>query len=282
MDLNKTFEDKVYAGVLGKIIGVYLGRPFEGWYYDRIMKELGPINYYVNDKLDFPIHVTDDDLTGTFRFINALKHFNFDKNITAKQIGQTWLNYCLENQTVLAWAGKGILTEESAYMNLKQGIHAPESGSIAKNGKVIAEQIGAQIFIDGWGMVSPGDPEQAVDLAKRAGSVSHDGESVYGAQVVAAMEAYAFIEKDIKKIIEDSKKFVPNDSTIYKLISDIQDWSSGNLDWEQARSKIEDKYGYSKFPGNCHIVPNHALIILSLLFGDDDFQKSLMIVNTAG
>ena len=282
MNLDKVFEEKVYAGVLGKIIGVYLGRPFEGWYYDRIMEELGPINYYVNDKLDFPIHVTDDDLTGTFRFINALKHFNFDKNISPKQIGQTWLNYCLENQTVLAWAGKGILTEESAYMNLKQGIHAPESGSIAKNGKVIAEQIGAQIFIDGWGMVSPGDPEQAVDLAKRAGSVSHDGESVYGAQVVAAMEAYAFIEKDIKKIIEDSKKFVPNDSTIYKLISDIQDWSSGNLDWEQARSKIEDKYGYSKFPGNCHIVPNHALIILSLLFGDDDFQKSLMIVNTAG
>ena len=282
MNLDKVFEEKVYAGVLGKIIGVYLGRPFEGWYYDRIMEELGPINYYVNDKLDFPIHVTDDDLTGTFRFINALKHFNFDKNISPKQIGQTWLNYCLENQTVLAWAGKGILTEESAYMNLKQGIHAPESGSIAKYGKVIAEQIGAQIFIDGWGMVSPGDPEQAVDLAKRAGSVSHDGESVYGAQVVAAMEAYAFIEKDIKKIIENSKKFVPNDSTIYKLISDIQDWSSGNLDWEQARSKIEDKYGYSKFPGNCHIVPNHALIILSLLFGDDDFQKSLIIVNTAG
>ena len=282
MNLDKVFENKVYAGVLGKIIGVYLGRPFEGWYYDRIMEELGPINYYVNDKLDFPIHVTDDDLTGTFRFINALKHFNFDKNISPKQIGQTWLNYCIENQTVLAWAGKGVLTEESAYMNLKQGIHAPESGSIAQNGKVIAEQIGAQIFIDGWGMVSPGDPEQAVDLAKRAGSVSHDGESVYGAQVVAAMEAMAFIENDIKKIIEESKKFVPTDSTIYKLISDIQDWSSGNLDWEQARSKIEDKYGYSKFPGNCHIVPNHALIMLALLFGDDDFQKSLMIVNTAG
>ena len=33
---------------------------------------------------------------------------------------------------------------------------------------------------------------------------------------------------------------------------------------------------------NPHIVPNHALIILSLLFGDDNFQKSLMIANTAG
>ena len=103
MNLDKVFENKVYAGVLGKIIGVYLGRPFEGWYYDRIMEELGPINYYVNDKLDFPIHVTDDDLTGTFRFINALKHFNFDKNISPKQIGQTWLNYCLENQTCLLY-----------------------------------------------------------------------------------------------------------------------------------------------------------------------------------
>ena len=41
--------------------------------------------------------------------------------------------------------------------------------------------------------------KELVDLAKRAGSVSHDGESVYGAQVVAAMEAMAFIEKDIKK-----------------------------------------------------------------------------------
>ena len=282
MELNKTYEDKVYAGVLGKVIGVYLGRPFEGWHYDRIMEELGPINYYVNDKLNFPLHVTDDDLTGTFRFINALKHFNYDKNITAKQIGQTWLNYCLENQTVLAWRGRGVLTEPTAYMNLKQGIHAPESGSIKLNGKIMAEQIGAQIFIDGFGLVSPGDPELAVELAKKAGSVSNDGESIYGAQVVAAIEAYSFIETDIKKIIEESKKFIPKESEIFKLISDIQNWSSGNIDWEQARIKIDEKYGYSKFPMNPHIVPNHALIILSLLFGDDNFQKSLMIANTAG
>ena len=25
--------------------------------------------------------------------------------------------------------------------------------------------------------------------------------------------------------------------------------------------------------GNCHIVPNHARIILALLYGDDDFQN---------
>ena len=30
------------------------------------------------------------------------------------------------------------------------------------------------------------------------------------------------------------------------------------------------------------MVPNHALIIMALLHGEDDFRKSLMIVNTAG
>ena len=83
MELNKEYEEKVYSGVLGKIIGVYLGRPFEGWWYDRIIKELGPINYYVNDKLDFPLPVSDDDITGTFTFLRTFRECNYNKNITA-------------------------------------------------------------------------------------------------------------------------------------------------------------------------------------------------------
>ena len=50
MTTIKNYEEKVYAGVLGKIIGVYLGRPFEGWTHERIMKELGEIWYYVHEK----------------------------------------------------------------------------------------------------------------------------------------------------------------------------------------------------------------------------------------
>ena len=66
MPIPTGYEEKVYAGVLGKIIGVYLGRPFEGWDYDRIMRELGEVNYYVNDRLKAPLVVTDDDISGTF------------------------------------------------------------------------------------------------------------------------------------------------------------------------------------------------------------------------
>jgi hypothetical protein len=55
----------------------------------------------------------------------------------------------------------GNSTEHTAYLRLKSGIEAPNSGSMGLNGKVVAEQIGSQIFIDGWGMVAPGDPELA-------------------------------------------------------------------------------------------------------------------------
>ena len=72
MKLDKVYEEKVYAGVLGKLIGVYLGRPFEQWTHERILEELGEINYYVDEKLNVPLVVTDDDITGTFTFLSCL------------------------------------------------------------------------------------------------------------------------------------------------------------------------------------------------------------------
>ena len=99
---------KEFAGVLGKIIGVYLGRPFEGWDYKEISDQLGEINYYVHEKLNVPLIVTDDDISGTFTFIRALEDYHYSKDITPAQIGQTWLNYIIEKKTILWWGGSEI------------------------------------------------------------------------------------------------------------------------------------------------------------------------------
>ncbi len=282
MTLPPDYVQRVYAGVLGKIVGVYLGRPFEQWSHERIQAELGDIWYYVHDRLGLPLIVTDDDISGTFTFLRALPDYGNSRGLTPEQIGQTWLNYIIEKRTILWWGGVGNSTEHTAYMRLKHGVPAPLSGSIDLNSKVVAEQIGAQIFVDGWAMAAPGDPEFAAELARRAGSVSHDGESVYGAQVVAAMEAQAFVESDLNQLIDTAVRLIPADSLIYRLIAELRDWHAGEADWRKTRAKIAGKYGYDKYGGNCHIIPNHALIIFSLLYGGDDFQKSLMIVNSSG
>ncbi len=288
MPLPHDYAERVYAGVLGKIIGVYLGRPFEGWTYERIMAELGEVTYYVHGRRNAAVKnrmlvVTDDDISGTFSFLRALPDHGNSRDLTPAQIGETWLNYLIDRRTVLWWGGMGNSTEHTAYLRLKNGIPAPLSGSIELNGAEVAEQIGAQIFIDGWAMVAPGDPEFAADLARRAGSVSHDGAAIHGAQIIAAMEAQSFVEPRIDALIDTALRFIPADSIIRRLIHDIREWHARQpTDWRATRERIAANYGYDKYGGNCHMVPNHALIIHALLHGDDDFQKSLMIVNTCG
>ncbi|KAJ5831890.1 hypothetical protein N7474_000201 [Penicillium riverlandense] len=280
--LTTDYLERVYAGVLGKLVGVYLGRPFEGWHYDRIMKELGPIRYYVHQKLDMPLVVTDDDVSGTFVFLRALEEHGVSPDLSSEAIGKTWLNNVIENRSVFWWGGNGISTEHTAYRNLKHGIPAPLSGAIKTNGSTVAEQIGAQIFIDGWALVAPGNPTLAARLAAAAGSVSHDGESVYAAKLWAAMEAEAFVSKDVNHLLEVGLSFVPADSLIARLISDIRNWVTVDGDWEKTRQRIEDVYGYHKFPGMCHVIPNHGLMIMALLYAGDDFHKAMYIINTAG
>jgi ADP-ribosylglycohydrolase len=295
MTIPADYAERTYAGVLGKIVGVYLGRPFEGWWYDEIMEKLGEITGYVqyrqgkpkrfsddSDRLNMPLIVTDDDISGTFTFLRALPDYGNTKNLTAEQIGQTWLNYLIEERTILWWGGLGNSTEHTAYLRLKHGLKAPHSGSIATNSQVVAEQIGAQIFIDGWGMVSPGDPEMAADLAKKAGSVSHDGEALYDAQIIAAMEAQAYVESDLNVLLDTAVKLIPNNSLTYRMINDIREWHAEFPDWHQTRDQIVENYGYDKYGGNCHTIPNHALIIMSLLHGNNDLTQSLMMVNTSG
>ena len=282
MSLQQDYLERVYAGVLGKLIGVFLGRPFENWTHQRIMAELGTIEYYVHDRLGVPLVVTDDDVAGTFTFLRAFDEHGVKPELSSEEIGKTWLNNIVENRAILWWGGSGNSSEHTAWLNLKRGIPAPASGSIAVNGQTVAEQIGAQIFIDGWAMVSPGQPELAARLAEQAATVSHDGEAVHAAKLLAAMEAEAFVSDDVEHLLEVGLSVIPKDSLIARLISDVRHWHAELPEWRDCRQRIQDHYGYDKFPGNCHVVPNHALIIMSLLYAPDDLQKALMIVNTSG
>ena len=101
MGLPVDYLERVYAGVLGKIIGVYVGRPFEGGSYEQILEGLGKIWYYVHEKRGVPLIVTDDDITGTFTFLRAMPDHGNSPDLTAAQIGHSWMNYLIEERTIL-------------------------------------------------------------------------------------------------------------------------------------------------------------------------------------
>lgn len=279
---REQYLEKVYAGVLGKIIGVYMGRPVEGWTYDRIARELGEIRTYVNERLGLPLVVTDDDISGTFTFIRALEDYGYPRDIAPAQVGQTWLNYLVEEKTILWWGGRGNSTEHTAYLNLKEGIAAPASGSTARNGPTTANQIGAMIFVDAWAMVSPGDPEGAASRARAAASVSHDDEALNAAAFLAAMEAAAFELSDIDELVGIGLARLPADSAVARLVGELLSLREREADWRVARVWLDEAHGYHRYPGSCHVLPNFGLILLSLLYGGGDFRKSMTIVNSSG
>jgi len=279
MSIQK-YENYIYAGVLGKILGVYLGRPVEGWSYEKIQDTFGEIRYYVHEKVGVPLIVADDDISGTFAFFRAIEDHGFEKNTPAKAFGDTWLNYIIENKTILWWGGLGRSTEHTAYLNLKNGIEAPKSGSIEVNGKILAEQIGAQIFIDAIAMACPGDPEKAVELVRNAAGVSHDGIAVEAACHLAALEAMAFEEKRIDVLLDRAAGYVKSQELL-DIIGDVRDICGKETDWRKVRAYLDPKYGYDVYPGCCHMVPNHAMVIAAFILGGDDFQKSISIAASA-
>ncbi|MGE5585054.1 MAG: ADP-ribosylglycohydrolase family protein [Bacillota bacterium] len=269
------YVEKVYAGVLGKAIGVRLGAPLEPaiWTHDTIKEVFGEVRGYVRDYTNF---AADDDTNGIIYFIRALEDYGKNGEISAEDIGKTWLNYTAENRGMFWWGGCGISTEHTAYFNLKNGINAPLSGSAETNGIVCAEQIGGQIFIDAWGMVCPGDIKLAAEYARKAASVSHDRNGIYGGMFVAACESKAFLGNDVRRIVEAGLSVIPDECEYKRMALDVIDFHTRHPeDFRECFRFVEQNYGYDRYPGACHVIPNAAVVILSLLYGRGDFARAI-------
>ncbi|NQD68663.1 ADP-ribosylglycohydrolase family protein, partial [Bacillus haikouensis] len=280
--MPENYLEKVYAGFLGMNVGIRLGAPVEPpvWTDKRIKEVFGDIRGYTKEYKTF---AADDDANGPVFFMRALYDDASDRELTAEDVGKAWLNYSREGIGMFWWGGEGISTEHTAYMNLTRGIPAPQSGSIEMNGLIEAEQIGGQIFIDTWGLLFPGCIEKAAAYAERAASVSHDGNGVYGAKFMAACIAKAFEAASIGDILDAGLSVIPEDSTYSSVVNAVRAFHRENpSDFRACRQYLEDEWGYDKYTGVCHIIPNAGVCILALLYGEGDFARTIEIATMCG
>ncbi len=278
--MKAEYIEKIYAGWLAKIIGIRLGAPIEGWTYQRIQNVFEELHHYPKDFRQF---AADDDSNGPIFLIRALENSKNGFDITAQDVGEALLNYAPFEKGFFWWGGYGTSTEHTAYLNLRSGIRAPQSGSIAQNGSTMAEQIGGQIFIDSWGLVTPGNPDLAAKYAALAASVTHDGNGVYGGIFIAVCISYAFVEQNIRSMIEKGLSYIPDGCEYTRVVRAVMDFHQEHpKDWRSCFQFVFQNFGYDKYPGNCHIIPNVAVIILALLYGNGDFSDTLNICNMCG
>ncbi len=290
--------EKIYGGWLGRCAGCLLGKPVEGLSKEQIedwlkVADAYPLRHYFPPIEDLPedapdwlenrlsriaemtkgmkrfgwflgqinCMVRDDDIDYTVLGLHILE--NHGQDFTTRNVAETWL-YLLPYWQVYT-------AERVAYRNLVNGIFPPESATYMNPYR---EWIGAQIRADMWGYVTPGMPDLAAELSYRDAIVSHVKNGIYGEMFAGAMISAAFATHNIEKIIEAGLSVIPKKSRLAEAIKDVVLWSKKFSDWKDTWNRIFEKYGHYHF---VHTINNAAIVVMGLLYGQGDYERSITI-----
>jgi ADP-ribosylglycohydrolase len=292
--------DKVYGAWLGRVTGVLLGQPVEGWHRDRIVGLLKdtdnhPINYYISSDIpqelrdkyqvvdkpgpygsphknwinNIDMAPKDDDTDYTIIGLKVLEEYGPD--FKPVDVAETWLSYLPVRRACTA--------ERVAYKNIVNGKLPPESATYRNP---FREWIGAQIRGDFFGYITPGRPELGADMAWRDASISHTKNGIYGEMNVAAMLSTAAVTNDMGEIIQGGLTQIPEKSRLTEGIKEVLAWKKEGITWQQALDRVHEKYDEKVEHDWCHTISNAMIVDIALLYGDLDLEKTVGITVMAG
>ncbi|MCX6624000.1 MAG: ADP-ribosylglycohydrolase family protein [Acidobacteria bacterium] len=265
-------RDRVAGGWAGQMIGVSFGAPTEFRSNAKINEGVLPkwTPGRVSNSLD------QDDLYVDMTFAKVLDDKGLDA--TTDDFGAMFR----EARYKLWHANLG------SRRALRRGVPAALAGTPKYN--VHANDIDFQIEADFIGLMAPGLPQSATDIAWRAGRVMNYGDGIYGGIFVSCMYSTGFFEKDPRRVVEAGLACLPSQSPYAKLVSDVLAWNKQYpSDWRKVWHLIEEKWdkrepcpeGALK-PFNIDAKLNGAYIALGLLYGNGDFGRTIDISTRAG
>ncbi|MBW6466913.1 MAG: ADP-ribosylglycohydrolase family protein [Brevefilum sp.] len=289
---DKEFYNRVYGAWLGRCSGCLLGIPIEGLFIQDFWPYLKHINQYpLNRYLDSSI---PDELKAKYTFvtdrgyIDEIDHMveNDDTNYTVislavmekygwdfqpEDVAAFWLNNLPAYHTFTA--------ERVAYRNFLLLNHPPDSATYCNPYR---EWIGAQIRGDFWGYVSPGNPAKAAELAWRDACISHVKNGIYGEMWVAAMCSAAAVLDTPRQVLEAGVGQIPENCRLAANIHEVIEWYDSGKDVLDALALIHQRWDDTNPHHWCHTLSNAQIVTLGLLWGENDFEKSISWAVTAG
>jgi hypothetical protein len=272
----REYRDKMAAGWIGQMVGVAVGGPTEFEWQGAI----GPAEEVPAWRPEMVNQFGQDDLYVEMTFLHTLEQHGFDVSIRRAGIDFANSRYGLWHANR---AGRDLL---------RSGIAPPDSGHPRFNRH--ADDIDYQIEADFSGLIAPGLPNTVIELGEKFGRLMNYGDGLYGGQFVGAMYAEAFFETEIAKIVEAGLRAIPAQSQYAEAIRDVLAWWREEPNrWEKTWGKINDKYhlnpDYRRFSCsgptasfNIDAKANGAMIVLGLLYGQGDPDKTIAISTRGG
>ena len=267
----KVYRDKMKAGWVGQIAGVSWGAPTEFKWRDAIIPE-EKVPKWTPDMINHAFG--QDDLYVEMTFLRTLEQYGLD--CSPRQAGIDFANskYSL-------WCAN-----RAGRNNLRRGIAPPDSGHPKFN--KCPNDIDYQIEADYSGLIAPGLPNTVIALGEKFGHMMNYSDGVYGGQFVGGMYAEAFFTDDLNKLIEAGLACIPPDCQYAEMVRDMVQWYKANPnDWQATWALCQKKYrkdpNYQKCSnGGIDVKINGAYILLGLLYGKGDFDKTIVISMRGG
>lgn len=256
---SDSFAHSINGAWLAQLVGGAVGTQMEGYTTENIVGTYGEITSYICEPETY-----NDDITYELAFLDAFMKKGY--GITSKDIA-------------MAWAGiipDGYSAEEYALNNIRHGIMPPQSGI---TGNWFYEWIGAQMRTAIHGMVAPGNPYLAAKLAWEDSTVSHRHNGVLGGVFNAVLCSLAFVENDVRRILDIAIGMIPKDAEYYSVVSGALEVCKSHNNWMDAWKILEERYKKYHW---IHAYPNAAAEVLGLYYGDGDFDKTINIICLAG
>ena len=256
----REYLNKVRGAWLGKNAGGVLGAPFESMHHEII----NGIEFYTQKDLkENP--VPNDDLDLQLVWLCAAER-NGLYQLTPQILGEYWINHIIG-----PWNEYTVCRQ-----NIANGFTPPLSGIM--NNKRWQNSNGAWIRSEIWALIFPGHPEEAVKFAWMDSCADHAGEGIYAEVFTCALEAAAFVEHDIMKLIDTGLNFIPQDCRTAKLIKIARDHYNSGAAFKDAWQAVVDAndLGWFQAPNNL------AFMVLALLYGEGDFAKTLCTAVSCG
>ena len=252
----KDYFNKVYGALIGKTVIGTLGAPYEGV---KMPLELEFSPEMINTMLP------NDDLDLQVLWLDEVERHGLD--FTPYDLQKRFAEACPYDPGEYAIMRK----------NYKRGVYPPSSGSFSND--FYLEGMGCPIRSEIWACLSPCDTERAVELSERDGVLDHKGESVYAEKFFVALEAEAFFESDLHKLIERALEYVPADCKFRELVSDTVALCDKYKDEKVVLRKLLFKYGH---PDCTNLFENIGITLLALLLGEGDLIKTGMMALNCG
>ncbi|QHC28998.1 ADP-ribosylglycohydrolase family protein [Streptomyces sp. HF10] len=184
------------GALLGLAVGDALGAPAENLKPSEIRARWGRITGYVADRPQG----TDDTEYALFSGLLLARH---GSALTPAHAEAAWHEWIAERAT---FRGAGF-SERGTLENLRRGLAAPISAQHRH-----AWSDGLAMRAAPFGVFAAGRPGEAARLVAVDGSVSHEGEGIYGGQAVAAGVAAAMAGAAVPVVIAAALAVIPDDS----------------------------------------------------------------------